>query len=47
VIQELLHNPIPDNYAGYLRLKLHSLSGKTATYETRATGECPNKYVLG
>jgi hypothetical protein len=45
VIQELLDNPISDNYADYLRLKLHSLNGKTAAYKTRVTGERPNKYV--
>lgn len=44
VIQELLHNPISDDYVEYLRLKLHSLSGKTAAYKTRVTGDCPNKY---
>ena len=44
VIQELLHNPIADNYAEYLRLKLHSLSGKAAAYKSRVTGECPKKY---
>jgi hypothetical protein len=44
VIQELLDNPISDNYADYLRLKLHSLSGMTAAHKTSATGECPNKY---
>jgi hypothetical protein len=46
VIQELLDNPISNNYADYLRLKLHSLSGKTAAHKTRITGECPNKYVF-
>jgi hypothetical protein len=46
VIQELLHNPISDNYTDYLRLKLHSLSGKTAAYKNPGTGECPNKYVF-
>jgi hypothetical protein len=30
VIQELLDNPVPDNYVGYLRMKLHSLHGHTA-----------------
>jgi hypothetical protein len=30
VIQELLDNPIPEDYVGYLRVKLHSLNGKTA-----------------
>ena len=45
VIQELLDNPISDIYIGYLRLKLHSLSGKTVVYKTPATGECPNKYA--
>ena len=44
VIQELLDNPISKSYAEYLRLKLHSLNGKTAAYKTSATGECPNKY---
>jgi hypothetical protein len=46
VIQELLDNPISDNYADYLRLKLHSLSGKTAAHKTRVTGEGPDKYVF-
>jgi hypothetical protein len=46
VIQELIDNPIPDNYVGYLRLKLHSLSGKTAAYKTQVTGECSKKYVF-
>jgi len=46
VIQELIDNPIPDNYVGYLRLKLHSLSGKTASYKTRVTGECSKQYVF-
>jgi hypothetical protein len=46
VIQELLNNPIPDNYVGYLRMKLHSLSGKTAVGKTHATGECPNNFTF-
>jgi hypothetical protein len=40
VIQELLNNQIPDNYVGYLRMKLHSLDGKTAAHKSRVTGEC-------
>lgn len=45
VIQELLDNPISESYVEYLRLKMHSLSGKTAAHKTRVTGECPNKYI--
>jgi hypothetical protein len=28
VIQELLDNPIPEDYLGYLRMKVHSLSSR-------------------
>lgn len=30
VIQEILDNPVPDNYVGHLRMKLHSLHGHIA-----------------
>jgi len=41
IIEELLANPVPDNYLKYLRLKLrHIATGKTASLEqTPAVGQ--------
>jgi hypothetical protein len=46
VIQELINNPIPDNYIAYLRMKLHSLNGKASDCRSMATGERPKSFTL-
>lgn len=45
VIQELVDNPIPDDYRKYLHQKVRLLSAK-GQVKTPHTGECPEKYVF-
>ena len=45
VIEEILFNPVPNDYLGYLRKKVESLSGRENT-QAGLTGACSNKYVF-
>jgi len=42
VIEELLHNPVPDTYIEYLRHKMQRFAGKKITAGT-LSGECSKK----
>ena len=45
VIEELLHNPVPDTYIEYLRRKMHPFAGKKVTaQESRPASVQKNTY---
>jgi hypothetical protein len=44
VIEELLHNPVPDTYIEYLRRKMQLFAGKKITAQEFPPGERSKKY---